>query len=341
MIIKADYTITKANKALAKMAGLHIKDVVNKKCFELFANSTSPCKNCKLFDVVKTCKSQTFNLEKSDQYFEVTSQPLFDKKGELSGIVQVYRERTEAKKLQEQLVQSEKLASIGLLAGGIAHEINNPLGGILIFAQMLEKELPEESTHLSDFKEIITAAKRCKSIVENLLDFARSKTYAQPIKEKINLVDTIKTALRLSSVGATNNNTVNIIENYSDDEALYIHGDRNKFTQVFLNIIQNAYQAMPDGGTLTITGKALRNGSLVFDIEDTGIGIPEEQMSNIFDPFFTTKDIGKGTGLGLAICYGIISELSGSIDVKSSVNKGSTFTITIPLKAEIEERASA
>src|SRR5690606_36506661 len=150
-----------------------VKEIVGRRCYQVFAGRTSPCPGCRMKDAARATSGETFELEgiRGDRFYEATSQPLLDSDGETDGIVQIYRDRTEAKKLQEQLAQQDKLASIGLLAGGVAHEINNPLGGILIFSQMLLRELPKDSPHYADVVEIEAATQRCKAIVESLLDF--------------------------------------------------------------------------------------------------------------------------------------------------------------------------
>ena len=149
MIVSKDFEIVKANLAMAKMGGLDVKDVVGKKCYDVFAGKKSPCAGCTMKKSAKTRTSENFELEavRGDRYFEVSSHPLSDLDGKASGIVHVYRDRTEAKKMQEQLNQQDKLASIGLLAGGVAHEINNPLGGILIFSQIDRKSTRLNSSH--------------------------------------------------------------------------------------------------------------------------------------------------------------------------------------------------
>jgi two-component system, NtrC family, sensor kinase len=341
MIVRQDYTISKANRALAQLAGHEVKDLIGKKCHEVFAGKKKPCKGCKLMDASEQKTPTHFSLEqvRGDRYFEVTSQPIFDSKGSIEGIVQVYRDRTEAKQMQEQLAQAEKLASIGLLAGGIAHEINNPLGGILIFSQMLLRELPKESPHYPDVQEIEAATQRCKGIVESLLEFARTRpANSKAVLGPVTVDEAAKTALRFAKVHPDVRN-VEVVEDWHDNGAM-VTGDRNKLVQVFLNLIQNAFQAMPDGGTLTLRSSVKSKGGRrlgYFEVEDTGVGIPPEYIKTIFDPFFTTKDPGEGTGLGLAICYGIVNDLGGSIEAESKVNVGTKFRVILPLAAASDQ----
>ena len=279
----------------------------------------------------------TFELEgiRGDRFFEVTSQPLPDADGKPDSVVHVYRDRTEAKRLQAQLAQQDKLASIGLLAGGVAHEINNPLGGILIFSQMLLREMDPESSHYQDVVEIEAATQRCKAIVESLLDFARQNPAgSKAAKSETDAVEAIRTAIRFGSVGFKNSGKVKLSTEFDGNEHWLI-ADRNKIIQVFLNLIQNAVQAMPGNGSLVIRSKIRKDAAAklhgIYEVEDNGVGIPPENLSRIFDPFFTTKDPGEGTGLGLALCYGIVQDLGGSMSVRSTVNVGTCFTVELPL----------
>jgi two-component system, NtrC family, sensor kinase len=347
VIVDRDYTISKANKALAKLVKEdNVAKVIGKTCFKVFAGRKTPCPGCKMREAWDSKKPESYTLEniRDGRYVEVTAQPIFDRNGEVEGTVQVYRDRTEAKQLQDQLLQSEKLASIGLLAGGVAHEINNPLGGILIFSQMLLRELDKSSSHYQDVVEIEEAAQRCKGIVESLLDFARSQPSStqENQNEEVDVSDAIMSAVKFAKVGHRSSE-VEIVENWAEDP-LWAKANRNKLIQLFLNLVQNAFQAMPEGGTLKLeSSKILRQKTWygVFKVTDSGVGIPKAQLKKIFDPFYTTKGPGEGTGLGLSICHGIVQEMGGSIDVKSQTNKGTTFTVNIPiLESHFERQAS-
>lgn len=331
-IISSDYKILKANKEMAKRASeTEIKAVIGRKCHQVFAGIDSPCKGCKLQEVYSSEESQSFELKHEGSHFEVTGQPILQDGKEISGVVQVYRDRTQAKKLQEQLFQSEKLASIGLLAGGIAHEINNPLGGILIFTQMLLRETKEATTK-TDLQEIEAATIRCKEIVTRLLDFARHQP--SDISEKSLALTpikiTVEKALKFAAVGEQGKSCELICEWH--DDSVQILADENKLVQLFLNLIQNSFQAMRSG-TLHLTSKVIQEDKKDYvdiRLQDNGPGIPEKYLPRIFDPFFTTKDTGEGTGLGLAICYGIVTEFSGTISVESIEGEGTTFIMRFP-----------
>jgi len=239
------------------------------------------------------------------------------------------------KKLQEthlQLVSSEKMASLGKLAAGIAHEINNPLGGILIYSSLLMEDLPENDSKRGDLSRIVQEAGRCKEIVKSLLEFARQ---TEPKMEPIDINRAITDGLFFLENQALFHN-IRIIKKL-DPFLPFVKGNAGQLKQVFMNIIVNAAEAMHGSGTLTITTSPAPDRKEVFvEFTDTGEGIPEENLTRIFDPFFTTKDVGKGTGLGLATSYGIVEEHGGKIRVKSKVGEGTTFTIELPTFPETQ-----
>lgn len=337
MIIGPDYTIQKANVAAAKMAGVEVRNIVGMKCHKALAARAKPCPGCKLKDTLKESTTHQFPLADvvPSRVFEVTSQP-FPGGDAGPAAVHVYRDRTEAAMMQDRLIQSEKLASIGLLAGGIAHEINNPLGGIMIFSQMLLREMPKDSPHYADVQEIEAAAQRCKQIVQGLLDFARvqgggeAPSAAKKFSE-IDVQDAVESALRFARINVKQKQNIHIREGFSAP-AKNVLGDKNQVIQVILNLVQNAVQAMPGGGEITITvSNDAKKENVMIDVSDTGEGIKPEHLGKIFDPFFTTKQPGEGTGLGLAICYGIIAGMGGKLTAASRHGHGSTFTVSLPL----------
>ena len=242
-------------------------------------------------------------------------------------------ERTqELRAAQEQLLQSEKLASIGQLAAGVAHEINNPMGVILGFAQGILKTLPEDDSLRNPLTAMEKESLRCKRIVQNLLDFAR---HSEPAPHLTNINELIDASCDLVE-HQTSLQNVKLVKGY-DPAWPSIMADHNQLQQVFINIMLNAYQAMPDGGTLHVTTRTM-GSELQVIFADTGTGIPPENLQNIFDPFFTTKEVGEGTGLGLSVSYGIVKAHGGDIEVESQVGKGTTFVIKLPLdKSKGEE----
>jgi signal transduction histidine kinase/DNA-binding response OmpR family regulator len=235
-------------------------------------------------------------------------------------------ERTaELRATQEQLVQAEKLASIGQLAAGVAHEINNPIGVILGFAQLMLKRTPEDNAMHKPLATIEREGLRCKGIVQDLLDFAAQR---QPVLSRVDINAVIEAASDLMP-HHVNSEKVEVVKGYAPDLPRVL-GDENQLQQVFLNIMLNAYQAMPDGGKLRIASR-VADGEVYAVFVDTGMGISQENLKRIFDPFFTTKEVGEGTGLGLSISYGIIEQHGGTIEVESEVGVGSTFTVRLPV----------
>ncbi len=330
LIINKEYQIIKANKAFAVHSNTPIKEAIGQKCYTLFADQSKPCKNCKLFRNSDDDEFKLSNIGPNQKYFEVNSQTI-DLDG-LNHYVHIYRDRTEAKKLNEKLAQKEKLASIGLLAGGVAHEINNPLGGILAFSQMLLMEIEKDSPHYESVFEIEQAAQRCKQIIADLLEFARTEKQTESglkrPQTKCNLKEAFDQAMTFAKMGAKESK----IDFHIDwnDEEVTVFADKGKLIQVFLNILNNAVHACQDKGSIKIRLKTGTQGFIALSIKDTGYGMSESTKSKIFNPFFTTKDTGEGTGLGLSICYKMMQDIGGDISVHSTQGHGSTFTLIFP-----------
>jgi two-component system, NtrC family, sensor kinase len=233
------------------------------------------------------------------------------------------------KETQEQLQSAEKLASIGQLAAGVAHEINNPLGTILLYTSLIKKEINkriENPQTMEDLDLIAEETNRCKNIVSNLLNFARQ---GQLKISDVDIFDLINTILKSVRIKPEFKGISFGVESEADDTV--IPGDLDQLKQVFLNVINNACEAMEEKIAKKISVKLLKDDKyLIVEITDSGNGIPKENMNKLFTPFFTTKKIGKGTGLGLAISYGIIKMHKGDIRVKSNVGEGTTFIIRLP-----------
>lgn len=234
------------------------------------------------------------------------------------------------KETQEQLQSAEKLASIGQLAAGVAHEINNPLGTILLYTSLIKKEISKRAENpqtIEDLELIAEETNRCKNIVSNLLNFARQGQMKISEVDVFDLINGILKTVRLRPEfrGISFN-----VESEADETV--IPGDGDQLKQVFLNVINNACEAMEERTVKKISVRLLKDDRyFITEITDTGNGIPKENMNKLFTPFFTTKKIGKGTGLGLAISYGIIKMHKGDIRVKSSAGEGTTFIIRLPL----------
>jgi len=233
---------------------------------------------------------------------------------------------------RQQLTRSERLAAAGRLAAGVAHEINNPLTGVLTFAHMLLRDAPEGSQEKEDLEVIIEATIRCKDIVKGLLSFSRQN---EPQKTLADLGDVLRKALTLTRNQA-HLSQVDTREEL-DPNLPQLVMDPNQIREVAVNMIVNAIDAMPDGGTLTLcTRHVTEDGAqwAEFEVSDTGCGIAPENRDHIFDPFFTTKHEGKGTGLGLAVSYGIVMEHDGQMKVSSELGQGTTVTVRLPIAPE-------
>jgi iron only hydrogenase large subunit-like protein/nitrogen-specific signal transduction histidine kinase len=227
---------------------------------------------------------------------------------------------------QEALMHSEKLASMGQLAAGIAHEVNNPLGVVLMYAHLLLEEADKHTEIQEDLGMIVEQADRCKKIVAGLLNFSRQNKVA---RQSVDAADLVRKAVKALAIDAAIDVTVDVA---TDDPIAEI--DPDQINQVLTNLISNAVAAMPHGGALTVTVNSDEWG-LKLTVRDTGVGIPQENLKKVFEPFFTTKQIGKGTGLGLAVTYGIIKMHSGDIQVVSNADPGAgatgtTFTVKLP-----------
>lgn len=225
---------------------------------------------------------------------------------------------------ESQIAQSEKLASLGRLASGIAHEINNPLTGILTYSSMLKEELVD-SEYAADLQVIIDETLRCRKIVRGILDFARE---SKPEKKLYDINAELEKAIKIIE-RHVNFRNIKINKNFQENIP-QVNVDLNQMKSVFNNLMVNAADAMPGGGELTISTFYSGDGFVTVSFKDTGIGIPEENLNKIFDPFFTTKEPGKGTGLGLSVIYGIIEKHNGTISVRSKVGEGTEFIIKLP-----------
>lgn len=241
----------------------------------------------------------------------------------------------EIKRMQAQLINAEKLASLGRLVAGITHEINNPLTGILMFATLTSRSPELPPSLKSDMDIVISQAKRCAKIVRGLLDFARESI---PQKKLASINEVMDSTLDFICCQSSFHN-INIFRDYQTDLPP-IMVDENQIEQVFVNMLINASQSMPKGGNITIKTFKENGESVCLQIIDTGCGIAEEDLEKIFEPFFTTKS-EKGTGLGLSVSYGIIERHGGKISVQSKVKEGTTFTITLPLSPEGKETRAA
>ncbi|MCC6671775.1 MAG: HAMP domain-containing protein [Planctomycetes bacterium] len=226
---------------------------------------------------------------------------------------------------QAQVIRAEKLSSLGILAAGVAHELNSPLTGILTFATLLLQDTPKDSRQREDLQLIVNETNRCAAIIRQLLEFSRD---SGPQKRSHDLAQVLERTVALVERQAKFHN-VKIAVTVAPDLPS-VSCDGSEMEQVFLNLLINAAEAMPEGGSIAVRAVTAPGPRVLVEFADTGVGIPPENLGRIFDPFFTTKPVGKGTGLGLSVSHGIVRRHGGTIAVQSTVGKGTTFTIELP-----------
>jgi signal transduction histidine kinase len=252
-------------------------------------------------------------------------------------LYQELEKRIAAQKIAEsRLVRSAKLAAVGEMAAGVAHELNNPLTTVTGFAELILESLPKDSAEYEDLTLVLQEAHRARGVVRRLLDFSRQ---GEVLRASVDINELLTNVLALMHHLAQTSGVEIRVELW--EELPQIRVDRNQLQQVFLNMIHNALQAMPSGGKLVLqTQVDQRNGQewIGVRVQDTGVGIEKKDLDKIFEPFFTTKPSGQGTGLGLSISYGIVSEHGGYIDVESKKGSGTTFVVWLPVAVtELEE----
>ncbi|HET6142904.1 MAG TPA: ATP-binding protein [Candidatus Acidoferrales bacterium] len=255
----------------------------------------------------------------------VSMAPLVGKSGNRIGRLILFDDVTQRMHMEEQVFQNEKLTSLGLLAAGVAHEVNTPLAVISNYIQMLAKQLPAGDPRQQLIEKVVKQTFRASEIVNNLLNFSR--TGAAEFTE-VNLNSVVEEVLTLVA-HPFRTGQVQVTRNLQQ-ELPAVLGSNNKLQQVFLNLFLNARDAMPSGGMVEIR-TAAHNGSVEVEIIDSGSGISREDLNRIFDPFFTTKSSGRGTGLGLSVSYGIVKEHAGKVDVRSTPGKGTSFRLEFPV----------
>lgn len=252
--------------------------------------------------------------------------PMKDQHGKFAGVVAIGRDLTDQRKLEAQLLQSQKLAALGVMAGGIAHEIRNPLAICSSAAQFLESSDIDAAFREQCIEKILTGIQRASSIIENLLRFSRPSSDLK--MARLGLMEVLSQAIELISNQAKIGKiaiSLDLIE-----RELVVYGNANLLQQMFVNLFLNALNSMPNGGRLSVRTE-FKSGAAFVTIQDTGCGISKEDMANIFDPFFTVSHQGKGSGLGLSICYTIVKQHLGNIEAQSIVGEGSVFTVTLPI----------
>src|SRR5512143_981463 len=372
MVLDKDFTVRTANSAQARTLGRHKLEIIGKQFFPLFPSGHAPYEGIPLDAILqkalegRTCELRDYKvsgLQQSPMYFTMTISPLLvdgktpgilitsndvTKRVQLEEALKQYTVELEdkedkgtatAKKLEQQVLHSEKLAALGRLAAGVAHEIGNPLTSISTFAQLL-REMSQDEFSQNSLDIINNHIQRITDIVRSMATFARADSLN--IKE-VNLNDVLQSALDLMRLDKRMKSTIGFVSSF-DPNLPQTMIDEGQVSQVFINIILNALAAIPEGGKLTVTTRQERNDSgkdsIIIEVADTGIGIPPDDLAKIFDPFYTTKEVGSGTGLGLSLSYNIIKRFKGDIRVDSEVGRGTIFTITLPVEREEGRRLS-
>ncbi len=316
-IVDGSFSVDRSNRSFQRV-------VAGEKCFQKFAGRNDTCPGCPLAGDFSSPQVLERQIRMGERHFQLTSYPIFlSGQATPSNRVNYYSETTERNRLQQQLIQNEKMSAVGLLAGNIAHELNNPLTGLRSLCQVLLKEVPEGGQLHSDLKEIEQGVHRCEEIIRSLLNFSQVGAESRIVKTELAKITSstlsfLKTAMRDHSTR---------IELGEKD--YWVQVEPHMMQQVIFNLVNNACQAMTEPGELTIE---IRDADefVELSISDTGAGIAPEHLQHIFDPFYTTKAEGQGTGLGLSMSRTVVESFGGKISVNTKVGEGTTFTIKLP-----------
>lgn len=339
-----DMRIIRANKAAYTMFNLQFKDVIGRKCFDIFQGFDEPCKMCPVVATAGDCRIHNGLIHnvKLDKTFDVRSSPIFDEAGELKWLVQIGRDVTREDSLERQLQQAMRMEAIGTLAGGIAHDFNNILSAMIGYSHIAKGKLEKSSPVQEDIDQILAGGDRAADLVKQILTFARQEPSDSLIPLKIQFI--IREVLKLlrSSLPATI-----VLKQHIDDSSGPILADSSQMHQLLMNLCTNAKQAIgSEHGMITIRLGQCPAGELpAYDdaadvradkylhlsVEDTGSGMTPQVLERIFDPFFTTHGKEHGTGLGLAVVHGIVKKHNGYIFVESEPGRGTAFHLYFPV----------
>ncbi|MEW6327612.1 MAG: PAS domain S-box protein [Thermodesulfobacteriota bacterium] len=336
--------ITFVNRNISALTGYTPAELHGKSVFDILTPESQKKAIAQIRTLVKTRRILVEDLEimakdGKKRTLMVNIQPIQDAGGRITGFQGIARDISERRQQREQMIHSEKLATVGLIASGIAHEIGTPLNIISGNAEFLLADLPEQHPMREELETIIDQCQRISDQVKSLLDFARPSSLEFA---PLNINEIIHDTLRLLKhmIKPDHNLQLNLTPDLPP-----LMGDKYRLRQLFINLLLNAFQAMPTGGSLKIStglipasrASKIEGPYVEIKIQDSGQGIEKENLKSIFDPFFTTKAIGQGTGLGLAVCLRIVKDHGGSIEVESVVNKGTTFIIRLPLRAFLKD----
>ncbi len=330
-IIDRNYSLVAINRSRATRVGVAPNLLVGKRCYEALHHQSAPCPGCKVAETLYngglTNRNQRFwGDNDTSTEWEISTYPIFDNNELVIQAILFEQDVTEKRHLETELIQSEKLAAVGQLAAGVAHEINNPLAAVIANAQILMRDLPkDEEDWMESVKLIETAGQRAGNVVKNLLGLARKELYEFL---PIDLNESIQNALNLLSHELLVH-PVSINFDPGQDFPMLVASKEN-MQSVWINIIMNAIEAIGDMEGIINVSTRYKDGEFTIIIKDNGPGIPENQVGKIFEPFFTTKSPLKGTGLGLSVVHRIIKSHGGRILVESELGRGTQFTIMLP-----------
>jgi PAS domain S-box-containing protein len=341
MVLDTDGRIRSWNRSMEATLGLPANEAMRKRVDELFSDSFAGALEQARHRVevgaepiASAYRVAVRSRDGIDRTVNISVAPLLGEKGNQPTVV-IVDDVTEATELESQLRQSDRLASVGLLAAGVAHEVNTPLAGISSYVQMMQRKMPESDPRRPILEKIEKQTFRASSIVNNLLNFSRQQASdMQPVD--VNAV--VEETLALAELPLSKRKVR--VDLHLGESLAAVWGDSGKLQQVLMNLVLNARDSMQDGGDLTIR-TTQQGGEVVLEVADTGRGIPKEQIHKIYDPFFTTKGTGKGTGLGLSVTYGIVQEHRGTITVRSEAGSGTLFRVALPAVAEGRARVAS
>jgi two-component system NtrC family sensor kinase len=331
-IIDQKFTLAAVNMVRSRRAGSPPSQLVGRPCFEALYGRSEYCPQCKVFATLSGGKNTSrmerhWEMEDEPTDWEINTYPIYDDADQIIQAIVLEQDVTEKRRLEATLAQSEKLAAVGQLAAGLAHEINNPLTAIIANAQLLQRELPadEDMQELVDL--ISRAGARAAQVVRSLLDLARKEEY---IFTPVNVNETLNRSLKLLHHEVTLR-SIHVV--YDPGERLpAVMGSQDQLQGVWINLLTNAVDALEErDGEIRISSR-LAGREIRVVITDTGTGIPPEKLPRIFEPFFTTKAPGRGTGLGLSVCHRVIKQHGGDILVASQVGVGTQFTVILPIQ---------
>jgi PAS domain S-box-containing protein len=329
MVLDTDGRVRSWNRAMEQACGIPANEAIRKQADELFPASFSSALQQALDRVEEGSESIASayrvalrNRDDVDRIVNISVAPLAGKRGRQPTVV-IVDDVTDQTELETQLRQSDRLASIGLLAAGVAHEVNTPLTGISSYVQMMQRKMPESDPRRPILEKIEKQTFRASNIVNSLLNFSRQQASDM---QAVDINDVVDETLALAELPLSKRKVQ--VDTELSESLPRVWGDSGKLQQVLMNLVLNARDSMPNGGDLTIR-TARQNGEVVLEVADTGMGIPKEQIHKIYDPFFSTKGTGKGTGLGLSVTYGIVQEHRGTITVRSEAT-GTVFRVALP-----------